>query len=78
MHPYVIERLMEQRHHELTQLARADALARSARRQARDSAWRRTVARALVAGAVAVGVPPSQRRDAQRRVTTTLGFGARC
>ena len=59
-------------------LARVDADARAVRREARDSAWRRTVGRALVAGAVAVGVPRSQRRAAQRQVTTTLGFESRC
>jgi hypothetical protein len=78
MHPYVIERLAAERHRELVQLARVDAVARTARRQARDSAWRRVVGRALVAGAVAVRVPRPQRRTAQRQVTTALGLDPRC
>jgi hypothetical protein len=78
MHPYVIERMVEERQQELRMLARADSGARTARRQARDSAWRRTLGRALVNGAVAVRVPPSQRRAAQRQVTTVLGLESRC
>ena len=74
MHPYVIEQMVEERQRELSMLARADAGARAARRQARDSTWRRAVGRALVAGAVAIGVPRSQRQAAQRQVTTTLGL----
>ena len=74
MHPYVIERLAEERHRELHQLARADAVARAARGQARDSAWRRAVGRALVTAAVAVRVPRSQRRAAHCQVTATLGL----
>ncbi len=78
MHPYVVEQLVEERQQALRHLARADGGARAARRQARDSAWRRAVGRALVAGAVAVGVPRSQRRAAQCQVATTLGFETRC
>ena len=78
MHPYVIEQLVEERQRDLRQLARVDARARAARREARDSVWRRAVGRALVAGAVAVGVPRSQRRATQRQVTTTLGLEPRC
>jgi hypothetical protein len=78
MHPYVIERMVEERQEELRRLALVGAGARSARRHARDSAWRRAVGRALLNGAVAVGVPRAQRRAAQRQVTTTLGFEPRC
>ncbi|HEX7276423.1 MAG TPA: hypothetical protein VF244_03545 [Acidimicrobiales bacterium] len=78
MHPYTIDRMVEERQETLRQLARADARARAARGQDRDSAWRRAVGRALVTGAVAVGVPRSQRRAAKHQVTTTLGFAPRC
>ena len=78
MHPYVIEQLVEERQQQLRLLARADAGARAARREARDSAWRRAVGRALVAGAVTVGVPRSQRRAALCQVSTTLGLEPRC
>jgi|GEM_PF-4965586 len=78
MHPYVIEQLVEERQRELRLLAQADAGARAARRQARDATWRRAVGRVLVAGAVAVGVPRSQKRTAKGQVTTLLGFEPRC
>ena len=78
MHPYVIEQLVEERQQALRMLARADAGARAARRQARQPSWRRALGRALVAGAVAVGVPRPQRQAAHRQVTTTLGLEPRC
>jgi len=74
MHPYAVDRMVEERQQELMWLARVDADARAIRRQAKDSAWRRLVGRALVAGAVAVGVPRPQRRAARCQVTTTLGL----
>ena len=78
MHPYVIEQMVEEQQRELQLLAGANNRARGLRRQARDSAWRRAVGRALVAGAVAVRVPPSQRRAAHCRITATLGLESRC
>ncbi|MEA2900660.1 MAG: hypothetical protein QOH36_547 [Actinomycetota bacterium] len=78
MHPYVIEQMVEERQRELRLLAHADAGARALRSQARDSAWRRAVGRALVAGAVAVKVPRPQRRAAHCQVTATLGLESRC
>jgi hypothetical protein len=77
MHPYVIERLVEERQEELRRLARVEVGARAAG-QARHAEWRRSVGRALVAVAVAVGVPRSERRAAHCRVTTTLGFEPHC
>ncbi|HVF13419.1 MAG TPA: hypothetical protein VM942_02400 [Acidimicrobiales bacterium] len=77
MHPYVIDRMMEDRHQELIRMAQLESRARAAR-PARYSPWRRTVGRALVAGAVAAGVPRSDRRAARRQVTTTLGFESPC
>lgn len=78
MHPYVIDRMVEERQETLRHLARANACAKAVRRQTRQAPWRQTVGRALVAGAVAVGVPRSQRRAARCQVTTTLGFESRC
>jgi hypothetical protein len=77
MHPYVIDQMMNERHQELIRLAQVEGRVRAAR-DARNSTWRRTVGRALVAGAVAVGVPRSDRRAAQRQVRTTLGFESPC
>jgi len=77
MHPYVIDQLMEERQQELIRLAQVEGRARVAR-DARNSAWRRAVGRALVAGAVVVGVPRTDRRAAKRQVRTTLGFESPC
>jgi hypothetical protein len=77
MHPYVIEQMVEERQQELRRLAHVGAGARAVG-HARHEAWRRAAGRALVAVAVAVGVPRSERRAAQRQVTTTLGFESRC
>ena len=76
--PTTLDRMAEERQHEMRRLARADADVRTARRQAGRSPWRRAVGRSLVAGAVAIGVPRSQRRAAQIQVTTTLGFEHHC
>jgi len=78
MHPYALDRMAEERQQELRRLALVEAAGRAARRQGRHSTWRRAVGRALVAGAVAVGVPRSQRRAAQHDITTTLGFESHC
>ncbi len=78
MHPYVIEQLVAARQQELRLLAGADRAARAARHHRGRPAWRRAVVRALVAAAVAVGVPPAQRRAARCEVTSRLGLEPGC
>ena len=77
MHPYTLDGMVKDRQQELARLACAGRNARLARTQ-RLPAWRRAAARALAAVTVAVGVPRSYRRVAQRRVTTALGFEPPC
>jgi len=77
MHPYAIDRMVRERQEELLRLSRADRTARAARLPGLP-AWRRAAGRALVAVAVAVGVPRSGRPAAQRQARTALGFEPPC
>lgn len=74
VHPYAIDRMVQERQEELRRLRRADCCARSARR-APIPHWRRGAVRALVGLAVAVSVPRSRRRTALGEVTAILGLG---
>jgi hypothetical protein len=70
MHPYVIDRMVEERRQELHRLSRLD--------HAGPGAWRASASRALVAVAVRLGVPASQRPTARDRVVAALGFDPPC
>ena len=70
MHPYVIDRMVEERQQELHRLSRAD--------HARPGAWRTNASRALVAMAVRLGVPRPQRTTTRDRVVAALGFEPPC
>jgi hypothetical protein len=77
MHPYAVDRMVQERRQEVVRLRggprRVDAV-----RPDRQRAWRRAAARALVAAAIAVGVPRSRRPAAQHLVTTAFGFEPPC
>lgn len=66
MHPYAIDRMVDERRQELYRLSRLDS--------ARPGTWRTTAGRALVAMAVHLGVPRGQRRTARDRAVAVLGF----
>ena len=70
MHPYVIDRMVEERRQELHRLSRLD--------RARPGGWRTNASRALVALAVHLGVPRQQRTATRDRVATALGFDSPC
>ena len=70
MHPYVIERMVEERRQELHRLSRLDL--------ARPRAWRMSASRALVALAVHLGVPRPQRTTTRDRLGAALGFDPPC
>jgi hypothetical protein len=70
MHPYVIDRMVDERRQELHRLSRLD--------HARPGAWRTSASRALVAVAVRVGVPQPQRTTTRDRVVAALGVETRC
>jgi hypothetical protein len=70
MHPYVIDRMVEERRQELHRLSRLD--------HARPGAWRTSASRALVVVAVKVGVPAPQRTTTRDRVVAALGFDQPC
>jgi hypothetical protein len=70
MHPYVIDRMVEERRQELHRLSRLD--------HAAPGAWRTSASRALVAVAVRLGVPAPQRTTTRDRVVAALGNEARC
>ena len=70
MHPYVIDRMVEERQQELHRLSRLEP--------DRPGAWRTNASRALVALAVRLGVPRPQRTTARDRVVAALGFEPPC
>lgn len=70
MHPYVIDRMVEERRQELHRLSRLDA--------GRPGRWRANASRALVAVAVHLGVPRPQRTTTRDRVAAALGLQPRC
>jgi len=70
MHPYAIDRMVEERQQELHRLSQMD--------HARPRRWRTGAGRALVAMAVRLGVPPAQRRTAHDRAVAVLGFDSPC
>ena len=70
MHPYVIDRMVEERQQELHRLSRLD--------HAGPGAWRTNASRALVALAVRLGVPRPQRATARDRLVAALGHEAAC
>ena len=70
MHPYAIDRIVEERRQELYRLSRLDS--------ARPGTWRTTAGRALVAMAVRLGVPQGQRTTARDRAVAVLGFDSPC
>ena len=70
MHPYVIDRMVEERQQELHRLSRLD--------HAGPGALRTTASRALLALAVRLGVPRPQRTTARDRVVAALGFEPPC
>lgn len=70
MHPYVIDRMVEERRQELHRLSRMD--------RAGPGAWRTSASRALLALAVHLGVPRPQRTTTRDRVGAALGFDPPC
>jgi hypothetical protein len=70
MHPYVIDRMVEERQLELHRLSRLD--------HAHPNAWRSKISRALVALAVFLGVPRPERTTTRERVVAALGFEQSC
>lgn len=70
MHPYVIDRMVEERRQELHRLSRLDP--------ARPRAWRASASRALVVVAVHLGVPRPQRTSTRDRVVAALAHEAPC
>lgn len=76
MHPYVVDRLIRDHQQDLARL-RADGP--HGNRVGGDAVpvgqWRRRLGRALLAGAVTVGVPRGARRPARQSVTALLGLG---
>ena len=70
MHPYAIDRMVEERQLELHRLSRLD--------QRRPSGWRTQLSRRLVALAVLLGVPRPDRTTARRRLDAALGFESPC
>jgi hypothetical protein len=70
MHPYVIDRMVEERRQELHRLSRLDP--------GPPGRWRANASRALVAAAVHLGVPRPQRTTTRDRVVAALGFEPRC
>lgn len=70
MHPYAIDRMVEERGQELYRLSRLD--------HASPGRWRARAGRALVAMAVSLGVPRPQRANARDRVVAALGFDPQC
>jgi hypothetical protein len=70
MHPYVIDRMVEERRQELHRLSRLD--------HPRPGAWRSTASKALVAVAVHLGVPRPERTTTRERVVAALGFEQSC
>jgi hypothetical protein len=74
MHPYAVDRMVEERRQELHRLSRLDADARGLGLPG----WRRRVARALAGLAVAAAVPAPQRHATRRRLDAALGFEPPC
>jgi hypothetical protein len=70
MHPYAIDRMVEERRQELHRLSRLDIR--------RPGLWRRRAARALAGLAVAVAVPAHQRPASRGRLDAALGFEPPC
>ena len=70
MHPYVIDRMVEERRQELHRLSGLD--------HARPGAWRASASRALVAVAVRLGVPAPQRTATRDQVVAALGVDPPC
>ncbi len=66
MHPYAIDRMVEERRQELHRLSRLDPR--------RPGVWRRRAARALAGLAVAVAVPGPQREATRCHLETALGL----
>ena len=69
MHPYAIDRMVEERQHELHRLSRLD--------QRRPSPWRTHLSRRLLALAVLLGVPEPDRSTTRRRLDAALGLDLR-
>ncbi len=75
VHPYVVDRLVQERREELVRLSQADRRAREMRTsRAPVRSWRRRAGRAIVALGVAVAVPPAHRGNALRQAATVLGL----
>jgi hypothetical protein len=70
VHPYVIDRMVAERQHELHRLSRMD--------HARPGAWRTNASRALVEVAVRLGVPRPQRTTTRQRIVAALRFEPPC
>jgi hypothetical protein len=70
MHPYVIDRMVEERRQELYRQSRLD--------RHRPSRWRTQLSRRLVALAVLLGVPRPDRTTARRRLDAALGLESPC
>jgi hypothetical protein len=70
MHPYAIDRMVEERRQELYRLSRLD--------HGRPRRWRTGASRALVSLAVALGVPRPQRPTTRDRIVDALGFERSC
>ena len=70
MHPYVVERMIEERQQEVGRMRRATGTW--------IPAWRQRAGRALVALGVVVAVPPARRRTATRQAASVLGLEPPC
>ena len=70
MHPYVIDRVVEERRQELYRLSRLD--------QRRPSLWRTHLSRRILTLAVLLGVPQPERTTTRRRLDAALGLESPC
>lgn len=70
MHPYAIDRMVEERRQELFRLSRLD--------HARPGRWRAGAGRALLGLAVTLGVPRPERPTTRDRLVGALGFERPC
>ena len=69
MHPYVVDRLVQERQQEVRRLRRRNGSGDDV------AAWRRRAGRALLSLTVAVGVPRARRTPVRGSASALLGLG---